>query len=226
MFEKPSTIASEPDDLPPGWESGPTDDEVDRLSSRIGEVHAALGRAHIEASGFVRTDGATQTGHPMGVPDPLDEQADLLARLSPAAGYGREGHLLYKAYTARGQARLARGEDELALIDFGMALHFSPVTFMHYTKHYGPQTAEAWEGRDMARAGVALFLEGAEAPDAAGRITLTAGTGRFRIAPGYLVVGLEAILIREPLTVEGRSAAVAHADRLARDEYARAVFDG
>lgn len=225
MFEEPRTAESEAGKLPPEWEPTPTDDEVDRLSSRIGEVHAAIGKAHTEASEFARTNGATRPGHPEVAPDPGDEQGDLLARLGPAAGYGREGHLLYEAYTARGQARLARCEDDLALIDFGMALHFSPVTFMHYDKYYGPETAEAWEGRNLARAGVAIVLATAEAPDASDRGTLAAETGKFRIAPGYLVVGLDAVLIREPLTVEGRSAAIAHADRLAREVDARAVFD-
>ena len=159
------------------------------------------------------------------MPDPPDEEADLLAKLGPAAGHGREGHLLYEAYTARGQARLARCEDDMALIDFGMALYFSPVTFLHYDGYHGPQTAEAWEGRNLAQAGVANFLATVAAPDASGRRTPAAEAGKFRIAPGYLVVGLDAVLIREPLTVEGRSAAIAHADRLARDEDARAVFD-
>ena len=60
----------------------------------------------------------------------------------------------------------------------------------------------------MARAGIALFLATSEAPQESDRGVDDARAGAFRVATGYLVVGLEFVLIREPLTPEGRSAAI------------------
>lgn len=225
MFDKPCHATNETRDRQQGSGRSPTDEEVDRLSCRISEVHAAIGRAHDSASEHVRTHGALPSGLTEGEPDPDDEQGDLLARLGPAAGFGRAGHFLYEAYTARGKARLARGEDDLAIIDFGMAIHFSPFTIKRHDPIYSDLTAEAWEGRDMARAGVALFLEMAEDPTTQAAKAPPVDIENFRIRRGYLVVGLDAVLIREPLTPEGRCAAIAHADRLARHADACAVFD-